>query len=318
MCQSISSNLVVDCHGPLGDDCVAVQVDETFDELQIPLDWMFSLCAWHIREVSYNEASLYDHEQRIIYNKAVKDSRNKKRKGNHRPYEFHSRREAIESVSCADVRLSAEFINAVASKICCSKNCVQPFPRKKISILRKQLYQGKDWTLKRHIQLDVHCQIYINNLGNRVVTLEGIDVCSRAWYLIHGIGKSTFHRHVKDVENGARVGEHGNTGSKKTRIHIVQATATLQCLVENTADKMPHRSTTLDSGEKVVSMQLPPSFKWKERLPQINAVNTSMGLQHVLQSGLSLIRKNSFLEYSSKKPGDNVARCGSCDKLKGF
>ena len=54
MCQSISSNLVVDCHGLLGDDRVAVQVVETFDESQIPLDWMFSLRAWHICEVYYN------------------------------------------------------------------------------------------------------------------------------------------------------------------------------------------------------------------------------------------------------------------------
>ena len=83
---------------------------------------MFSLCAWHIREVYYNGASLYDHEQRSIYNKAVKDSRNKKQKGNHRPYEFHNCRKAIESVSCANVRLSAESINVVASKICCSRN----------------------------------------------------------------------------------------------------------------------------------------------------------------------------------------------------
>ena len=224
---------------------------------------MFSLRAWHIREVYYNGASLYDHEQCSIYNKAVKDSRNKKQKENHIPYEFHRRREAIESISHAHVRLSVESINAVASTICCSRNCVQPFPR--------------------------------------------IDVCPRAWYLIHGIGKSTFYRHAKDVENGARAGEHGNTWSKKTRIHIVQATATLQCLVANTANHMPHRSITLDSGEKVVSMQLPPSFKWKEMLPQMNVVNTSMGLQKVSQSGLSLIWKNSFPEYSSKKLGDNFA-----------
>ena len=194
----------------------------------------------------------------------------------------------------------------------------QPFPHEKILTFKKQLYQGKDWTLKRHIQLDVHRQIHINNLGNRVVTLESIDVCPHAWYLIHGIGKSTFHGHAKDVENGAQADEHGNTWSKKTQIHTVQATATLQCLVENTTDQIPHKSTTLDSGEKVMSMQLPLSFKWKERLPQMNVVNTLMGLQKVSQSRSSLIRKNSFPEYSSKKPGDNFAQCGSCDKLKGF
>ena len=182
---------------------------------------MFSLCAWHICEVYYNGASLYDHEQRSIYNKAVKDSRNKKQKRNHRPYEFHRHREAIESISHTDVKLSLESINAIASNICCSRNFVQPFPHKKIFILRKQLYQGRDWTLKRHIQLDVHHQIHINNLGNRLVTLEGIDVCPCAWYFIYGIGNSTFHRHAKDVENGAWADEHGNTRSKKTRIHTV-------------------------------------------------------------------------------------------------
>ena len=50
----------------------------------------------------------------------------------------------------------------------------------------------------------------------------------------------------------------------------------------------------------------------------MNVVNILMGLQKVSQSRLSLIWKNSFPEYSSKKPGDNFARCGSCDKLKGF
>ena len=311
MCQSISSDLVVDCHGPLGDDHVAVQVVETFDETLIPFEWMFSLRAWHIREAYYNGASLHDHEQRSIYNNALKESARTKRKGNSRPYDFHTRKEAAECVTRADARLTPESINAVASKACCPMTCVQLYPRGKIATLRKQLYQGKDWAFKRHVQLDVHRQIHVNALGNRVVTLDGIDVCPRAWYLIHGIWKSTFHRHAKEVENGARADDHGNTGSKKTRTHTVQATAALRCLLENTADQMPHKSTTLNSREKVVSMQLPPSFKWKETLPQLNAANTSMGLQTVSQSGLSLIRKNSFPEYSTKKPEDNFARCGS-------
>ena len=38
MYQSISFNLVIDYHVPFGDDRVAIQVIETFDESQILLD----------------------------------------------------------------------------------------------------------------------------------------------------------------------------------------------------------------------------------------------------------------------------------------
>ena len=35
-------------------------------------------------------------------------------------------------------------------------------------------------------------------------------------------------------------------------------------------------------------------------------------------TSLSRIRKESFLEYSTKKRGDNFSRCGDCDDLKGM
>ena len=70
---------------------------------------------------------------------------------------------------------------------------------------------------------------------------------------------------------------------------------------------MLHKSTTLDLGEKIVSMQLPPSFKWKETLPEMSVVNMLMDLQKVFQSGLSLIWKNLLPEYTSKKLEDNFA-----------
>ena len=38
MSQSISSNLVINSHGPLNDDHFAIEIVETFDELHIPLD----------------------------------------------------------------------------------------------------------------------------------------------------------------------------------------------------------------------------------------------------------------------------------------
>ena len=46
----------------------------------------------------------------------------------------------------------------------------------------------------------------------------------------------------------------------------------------------------------------------------MNEVNTSFGLKEVSLSNLSKIRQRSFEEYDAKRPGDNFARCSSCDK----
>ena len=46
----------------------------------------------------------------------------------------------------------------------------------------------------------------------------------------------------------------------------------------------------------------------------MNEVNKPFGLKDVSLSNVSKIRRHSFEEYDAKKPGDNFARCSSCDK----
>ena len=79
---------------------------------------------------------------------------------------------------------------------------------------------------------------------------------------------------------------------------------------------MPHKSRTKEDGEKVVAMSLPSSFHWNSTLSEINAGNHQLGLKEVSQTGLSRICRESFSEFSTKKRGDNFARCGDCDDLK--
>jgi hypothetical protein len=113
-----------------------------------------------------------------------------------------------------------------------------------------------------------------------------------------------------------RADQHGNVGMTKSRIHTLQATATLRLMLEQSIDHMPHKTTTLDTGEKVVSKCLPSSWRWKDSLPELNIMNAQLGLNKVSASGLSRIRNESFAEYSPKSRGDNFARCGQYDKLK--
>ena len=79
---------------------------------------------------------------------------------------------------------------------------------------------------------------------------------------------------------------------------------------------MPHKSRTKEDGEKVVAMSLPSSFHWNSTLLEINAANLQLGLKEVSRTGLSRIRRKSFSEFSTKKRGDNFARCGDYDDLK--
>jgi hypothetical protein len=63
-------------------------------------------------------------------------------------------------------------------------------------------------------------------------------------------------------------------------------------------------------------MILPATFQWKDQIPKINEANVAFGLKEVSTSNLSKIRSTKFPEYDVKKPGDNFAWCGTCDKLQ--
>ena len=129
-----------------------------------------------------------------------------------------------------------------------------------------------------------------------------------------GVSESTFYRYARYASQNMVAQLYGNSGLQKPRTHTVQATPTLRCILEKSADHMLHRSRVLSSGEKVVTKVLPATWKWKDTIPKLNEVNTSFGLKNVSESNVNKIRRRSFEEYEAKKPGDNFARCSSCDK----
>ena len=205
-------------------------------------------------------------------------------------------------------------INLVASKECCLKHCVQTFPREKIKLLREWMYVGTMFQFRLHLKLDVHCQSQIDSDGQKIVTLEGVDVCHEAWRHIMAVLESTFYRYVKHTAQNMVAQMHGNIGLRKPRPHTIQTIATLQCIHNKSVDHMPHTSRVLVSRKKVVSKILLATWKWKETIPEVNEVNTLFRLKEVSLSNLSKIHLHSFEEYNAKRPGDNFARCSTCDK----
>jgi hypothetical protein len=119
-------------------------------------------------------------------------------------------------------------------------------------------------------------------------------VCSIAWQLIMGVSRVTFFQYAKAATSGDKARHHGNYGSKKPREHTVQAIATLRCLLEKSVDHMPHRSTTLATGESVIMKTLPSSFIWKDTVPALNSMNSYLELKQISKSRLSRIVNTSL------------------------
>ena len=301
ICHNMSSNLIIDSDNqPLGDDRVAVQIAESPSEHDIPSDWMFQMRSWHIKRVFLNGACLYNHEQVNLFNLTSQAARRHSRVGAH-PYDSSRERRSTEKIPKKEALLSAESIRKVATKTCCSKSYLQPFPRDKIEALRSEMHVQGSVYHRKHRQLDVHKQIHRDADGKEMITLEGFEVCPKAWTTIMGLHKSSYYRYKADALVGKCAKQHGNQGTKKPRTHTLQEIAILRTLLESSADHMPHKSRTKEDGEKVVAMSLPSSFHWNSTLSEINDGNLQLGLKEVSTTGLRRICRESFSKYSTKK-----------------
>jgi hypothetical protein len=124
ICHSVNADFVIDSDGMrLGNDRVAVQIAESLVEDEVPSEWMFSMRAWHIRRVFLNGASLYDHDQRHIYNAVVQALNRRLRRGV-RQYESSYKRQDNANPPKKVLKLLMQLINSVSSVSCCKKNCV--------------------------------------------------------------------------------------------------------------------------------------------------------------------------------------------------
>ena len=187
MCHSVKSDLVVGANGPLGDSHVAIHICQSHSEEDISQDLVYALVAWPTKLVHYHGASLHNHEARDKWNRLQEARANPPSSKSTRPYTSAIRNPPRHCPVKYRELLSEESINLVSSRVCCLKNYVQPFPREKIKSFRERMYNQSTFKFRAHMKIEVHRAVHKDGRGRRMVMVEGISVCMRAWMHISGV-----------------------------------------------------------------------------------------------------------------------------------
>lgn len=189
ICHCVDLSFLVGIEGPLGEHQVAVQISITLCEEIVSSCWTYSMHAWPIKQSIFNGFTLEDHARCDALNSAIARLHARKRKG---ARAYSSDNCAIPSIRISrnEEKLSQQSILSIASQVCCTLNCVQPFSREKITALRQQVWPDTDFKLKSLVKLDIQGCFHYDKFGRKMVTIESIDVRPKAWMFIMGVPKT--------------------------------------------------------------------------------------------------------------------------------
>ena len=138
-----------------------------------------------------------------LFNIALVASRWQSRMGAH-PYESSRGRRNSNKILKNEALFTIELIRNVSTMSCCSKNYLQHFFRDRIEALRSEMHVEGSVYHRKHRQLDVHKQIHRDADRKHMITLEGMEVCPKAWTTIMGVHISSFYRYKANALIGKR------------------------------------------------------------------------------------------------------------------
>ena len=176
-----------------------------------------------------------------------------------------------------NAKTADDEVRKVSSERCCSKHCSQTFPQ---ALTRRvhQIFYLKSFDEKREYGIAVGGQMHSvhGDRRRKYLTLHGVEVCATAWYLIHGIPKSTFHSYVQRYNEGVLSTAHGNRGCKRPRIGTVQVMGTIAAIVKENVDQMPHQMRGIGHGRVDTLKYLPTGNNWKRVMADANEVRITV------------------------------------------
>ena len=235
-----------------------------------------------------------------------------------RSYVHRVRVQKKSNKTCAfSKRCDVASIHKVATIDCCEKRCCQIADRFKIMQARADFW-GQSYTSRCTFVLDCMSMAYRQDQGYECFefTFDGKKVCDKAWYTLHGIGKSTFYRLRNKFSGGACSGNHGNTGIiRKGMTHVEMAKSLIQGFIDNNADQMPHKSRTTMHGARETQRVLPSMYKQVDILREVNDTLVTLKYKKLSQPSFSRLWNTVFKTVALSKT-NNFSKCDICTTLK--
>lgn len=104
-------------------------------------------------------------------------------------------------------------------------------------------FYGCEPRMRHSKRIHVHGEVHGGpGEGGKEVTFCGHDICMRAWHEIFAVSKSSFYRNRFEFITDVCSKDHGNLNLKWNRVATLQATTTLNKLLQDKVDMMPHKS----------------------------------------------------------------------------
>ena len=194
------------------------------------------------------------------------------------PYRFIVRKRSTGDKNSLVTRKTRDLqIRKVSSRDCCLRHCCQFLPQEKTLDIRRRFYL-KSFEERREYAISSggHIHNFDGDENRKVITLDGMEVCIPAWYIIHGISKSAYHTYALMYKEGVLSGDHGNKGVKRPRVGTVQATGTMKAIIDENADQMPHQMRGIGHGRMDTLKYLSAGHNWKRVRTDANEVHSRL------------------------------------------
>eukprot|EP00058_Branchiostoma_floridae_P020703 XP_002606193.1 hypothetical protein BRAFLDRAFT_92067 [Branchiostoma floridae] len=214
--------------------------------------------------------------------------------------ETRSRREKLLSESSIADMLHKCMKTAVP---CCRNRCVTKFDPDKILTCRHDMLDRGSG--RGQYILDMMKAADRRGDGQAKITsfpCQGHAVCGKAWYLLHGISRSSFYEYLQDYLKGKRTVRHGNTGILRRSPSYCLASVWLGEFAERYGDKMPDK----------IAINLPSTMT---KIEVYQRYRKSRGVDMLKPIAMSTFNGMWIDEYPDLKIPE-TSRLGICDVCK--
>ena len=334
MSRSIGEGLVMYVYphdsvnfGVLGDDNIGIGIEgELEGELESSLHDIgtIGLLKWPIKRVTMLDGrTLLQYEDLLNENDvsnmhldhvSLVEPLSRKRK-----YCFHKRKPKTNIVLAKKFKMvSSEVIQMISTIDCCKNGCCQHAIRESVLALRKEFWNQSLQKRTDYVYdtLSVACRKNPSGKMDYEFSLNGIEICCRAWYEMHGISKTSFYRYKENFENGVRRCMHGNMGLiRKGRDHTEMGRAIIQRFVENCSERMPHKSRTMQDGTRETLLVIPDMYKQVDILHEVNVSLKELNYQQMSSSTFNRIWNTDFKHVTLSKTSE-FSKCSTCSRIK--